>query len=225
LHWRDQANSDNPSTKVLGGEACLWSEIVDEQTLETRLWSRLPAIAERLWTVEADPDFERRLDQLLQSPPFALALRQASALSGIGLTAEQIDIALLLEPVKWYGRLLGTEAIRARIAGNEMPKSRPYQVDTPLNRVIDFIAPESRSAVQLGKDSDIAWQHLARQVLDQDLTQWPEDTQPVLEAFQTFANHILAGNREAAKALYQPFGEYLIAAIPAWLARPPKQTP
>ena len=225
LHWRDQANSDNPSTKVLGGEACLWSEIVDEQTLETRLWSRLPAIAERLWTVEADPDFERRLDQLLQSPPFALALRQASALRGIGLTAEQIDIALLLEPVKWYGRLLGTEAIRARIAGNEMPKSRPYQVDTPLNRVIDFIAPESRSAVQLGKDSDIAWQHLARQVLDQDLTQWPEDTQPVLEAFQTFANHILAGNREAAKALYQPFGEYLIAAIPAWLARPPKQTP
>lgn len=38
---------------VLGGEACMWSELVDNQSLDAKVWPRTAAMAERLW---ADPE-------------------------------------------------------------------------------------------------------------------------------------------------------------------------
>ncbi len=52
---------------VLGGEACMWSEFVSHETTDSRLWPRLGAVAERLWSrqnVTDVPDMYRRLDVL-----------------------------------------------------------------------------------------------------------------------------------------------------------------
>ena len=65
--WRRGAialDDSEPGAPVLGGEACQWAELVDGPTLPMRLWSRLAAVAERLWS-NADcrdvTDFYRRL--------------------------------------------------------------------------------------------------------------------------------------------------------------------
>ena len=230
--WRREAVADDPPlTGVLGGEACLWSELVDEQTLETRLWSRLPAVAERLWSsseVDDLPDFYRRLTALLESAQFSHTARQRQHLEQLGLVPEQIDVALLFEPVKWYARLLGEQALSARLQGVEMPQARPYDVDSELNRVVDYISPESLSArifTQLEPTILVEHAQFWQRLRPGD---WPSDVRPIVQAKKELGfalEAVLTGGSDSTSfrtrlvALYQPYGEYMLAVIPALLDR------
>jgi hexosaminidase len=174
LRWMacfaEPADVDVPAAetpgRVLGGEACLWSELVSDAVLDVRLWSRMPAVAERLWsrrTTSVDTMY-RRLEattaRLAAWGGVDLEATQLALFTSLGLNAKHVaslrPLLDVLEPVKWYARLLGQEAMLARVLGMEAHPERPYGVATPLDRVVDFLAPESRAARHFANDVD-AW--------------------------------------------------------------------
>ncbi|MFM7120412.1 MAG: beta-N-acetylhexosaminidase, partial [Gammaproteobacteria bacterium] len=234
--------------RLLGGSACLWAELVDAEALDTRLWSRLPAVAERFWSAPdvADVrDMRQRLRQvqaLLPRVGIDLEARLRAALHRAGVSASWTPLIEMLEPVKWYARLLGADALAARLAGREMPLSRPYTADTPLNRVVDALPPEAIGAHDLADTCAAvsAGDTHARARLEALARAWqalppagagPAELAPLAErliALGLVLGAVLDGALDPTVAsarlddLDAPIGEYLLAPVAvlrAWLDR------
>lgn len=124
--------------RILGGEAAMWEELATTENLDAKLWPRLAAIAERLWSPESVTDVAsmyRRLEITNRWLEW-LGLTQRSnlelmrqRLAGTQPVKPLDEFASVLEPVKGY----------ARHAEN-------YTSFTPLNRLVDSIPPESDAA-------------------------------------------------------------------------------
>lgn len=213
--------------RILGGEACLWGELVDQEVLDGRLWSRLADVAECFWA-QTPLDDDRVLSERWPVAVVAGLARNRERLANVAGDPALLEVLELCEPVKWYARLLGEVALNARIRGTEMPQARPYSTETRLNRAVDFLTPESfvcRDVATWSVDEITAacqrWAHA------DGLNQVPDDVRAVLAAIATSARAWLdcqAGDLSVHEAqailrdVYRPHGEYLPAVAPV-LAR------
>ena len=112
-----------------------------------------------------------------------------------------------------------------------MPVSRPYNTESQLNRVVDYLAPESLEVRRLIFEADrSSLTKMARLWGSQKSEAWPSDMQNAIEALartgEIVMNYLL--NSVSSKSevidllrqLYVPQGEYMVACIPAiidWL--------
>ncbi|WP_048826058.1 beta-N-acetylhexosaminidase [Hymenobacter sp. DG25B] len=133
---------------ILGGEATMWSEFADAHIIDSRIWPRAAAVAERLWsasTVTDVPDMYRRLAAVsAQLETLGLQHRQApeqilQQLAGSPDVTALRTLAEVLEPVKEYKRHF---------------QGFTYTPQTPLNRLVDAAPAESEKARMFGVQVD-----------------------------------------------------------------------
>ncbi|RMG25933.1 MAG: hypothetical protein D6730_10000 [Bacteroidetes bacterium] len=185
--------------RILGGEACMWSEVVNAETVDSRIWPRSAAVAEKLWSpaslTQNTDDMYRRLEAL------------SASLTRLGLTHESYRLPLLrriapnspdlaaletlvevLEETKYYQRLGG-------LMGTSM--------DAPLESLADAAAPESRTARLFQQQveaflADSTHQRAQKQLL-RSMRLWEANHRPFLSTIQQ--NPHLAPYESLSKSL------------------------
>ena len=133
--------SPEENSRILGGEATMWAEYVSPENIDSRIWPRTAAIAERFWSPQNLRDvnsmyqrlepISHRLDflGLTHNTSYVPMLRRITAGDDISALKALADV---VEPVKDYTR-------------EQTAPAEPTSL-TPLNRVVDAARPESDAA-------------------------------------------------------------------------------
>lgn len=212
VHYLNPEYPASVNDNVLGGEAALWSELVDENCFEGRAWPRTASVAERLWssakTTDVD-DMYRRLyilsDQLEAGGlNHRLNARRwiSSLANGTSVDAPFV-VYEILAPFKGYRRLATTMM---------MPANYKYET-VPLVSIADIAEVDSETEWKFRKQVERYLEDNnpnAKKEIAISLTKWKDaatqlqqqvSAAPNLKILETYADRIIAATDIGLNAL------------------------
>jgi hexosaminidase len=129
---------------ILGAEACMWDEYTTEETVDSRVWPRMAAIAERFWSPKDVKDVSSmyvRLPAITRLLEFTGIQHRANYLPMLDRLAGWRDASALMT--------LADSVEALGITGRR--DERKYSSPIPLNRLVDAARPESEPMWTLGR--------------------------------------------------------------------------
>ena len=201
---------------ILGGEATMWGEWVSHETIDSRIWPRTAAIAERLWSPQSVTDVA---DMYRRLAVISLQLEE------LGLTHKRNRDMLLRRLVRNenIGPLRTLTAVIEPVKEYRRYQMRPQTMLSPLTGVVDAVLPDSEAARRFatavdGLLLDAPRFELYRQEISNTLTQWSDsslalnpiiDRAPALEEVRPLAKDLGELGRSGREAL-----AYLVSGTP-----------
>jgi hexosaminidase len=142
--------SDDEKKMILGGEACMWAEMVTPENVDSRVWPRMAAIAERFWSAQNTrdvPSMYVRMEKESERLEW-VGLKQRSyyrpmleRLVGSPDIAAVKTLADVVQAPPEYAR----EGLHKQLVGHEYTSLESY------NRLVDASHPESLVAVRFNQ--------------------------------------------------------------------------
>ncbi|HCT29523.1 MAG TPA: beta-hexosaminidase [Bacteroidales bacterium] len=137
----DSKLNTEEKSRILGGEATMWAELVTGESVDSRIWPRTAAIAERLWspaTVKDVDDMYRRLDavNLLLEETGIQHIKNREAMM------RRLCNGYYIEPL----RVLA-DAVEP-LEGYDRHGSQRYTTEFPLSRVADVALSDAPDFVR-----------------------------------------------------------------------------
>ncbi|MBN1939673.1 MAG: family 20 glycosylhydrolase [Candidatus Aminicenantes bacterium] len=123
--------------RILGGEAAMWSGLVSPETIDSRIWPRTAAIAERLWSrrgVRDVDDMYRRLETV----SCALEEHGLTHLKNRDMMLRRLAGAMDIGPL-----CVLAEAVEPLEGYRRQSLGRVKTTLDPLTRFVDAVPPES----------------------------------------------------------------------------------
>jgi hexosaminidase len=173
--------TDDQKKLILGGESCMWSEYVDPENIDSRIWPRNAAIAERLWSPQSVTDpasMYSRLDVestrlewlgLTHRTTYRKMLQRIAGPATPKEFAALRTLADVAEPVKDYTR-------------EQTAPAEPTS-QLALNRLVDAVSLESDAGRHFSQSVDRFLASACRDTalameLRQKLTHWSQNDAP-----------------------------------------------
>ena len=144
------------AARVLGGEACMWTEYVSAETVDSRIWPAMAAIAERFWSSRDVVDVNSMYTRMQ---------RVSGELEWLGVRHREDRLERLSGNVP--NRSLEMLAGVSEAAGIEGRRgAHHYTSLVPLNHFVDAVTPESEQVRSLEEmaarlnPADVEWLRL-----------------------------------------------------------------
>ena len=120
---------------ILGGEVAMWSEQLDAHTIDSRIWPRTAAIAERFWSSQSATDVN---DMYRRLEPVSIALE---SLGLHHITAETASLRELAGSERIDALQVFAQAFEPVSFGERYQQQHTSQL-TPLTSFVDAVRPD-----------------------------------------------------------------------------------
>jgi hexosaminidase len=173
----DSPLDDLQKSLILGGEATMWTELATPDTIDSRIWPRTAAIAERFWSpasVRNVDDMYRRLGQV------SVELEELGLLhlKNVDMILRRLAGGPRVKPLKVLA-----EAVEP-LENYQRHNQAAYTSLSPFGRFVDACAPESLPARRFGQAVDrylVGKDGQTAEELRNTLTAWRDNHPAVLE--------------------------------------------